>query len=473
MKRVAVLGAGISGLAFANRLREFSAAEKTPLEILILDKGSRPGGSIQTMRRDGFLLESGPDSFLSEKPWAVQLADRLGLSDQIQTTSLDHRRTFVAQGGKLHSLPEGFYLIAPQDIGSFLRTGLFSVKGKLRMMAEMLIPPDKTGADESVASFIRRRFGEESLERVGQPMIAGVYSGDPERLSILSTMPRFRELEARYGSVIRGLQRRGSPAAAQEARGPRYTLFLSFKGGMQCLTDRLTEVLGPASFRFGAETEELSTDPVTGQWKIRLKDAEPVFADAVCVATPAGEAARILRPVEARLADRLSQIRYESVATLNVAFRAEQVTHALDGFGFVVPRTEQRSLMACTFTHRKFAGRSPQGMVLLRAFVGGAVGRDIWDLNDADLERAVLADLDHYLGLRGEPVFSFLARYPQALPQYEVGHTILVRRIEREVSLLPNLVLTGSCYRGTGIPDCVRDAETQAGELWKSLMLSH
>lgn len=464
LKQVVVIGAGVSGLAFANRLREIAQEHAYPLEVRVFDAAPHAGGTLRTETRDGFLIEKGPDSFLSERPWGVELIRRLGLENELIGTETAFRRTFVTRGRGLYGLPDGFYLIAPREVAPFLMTPLFSPLGKLRMLAERWLPPTRSASDESVASFIRRRFGVEALERVGQPMIAGVYSGDPEKLGILSTMPRFRELETEYGSVIRGLraQAKKNDRVSGQTRGPRYSLFVTLKKGMQTLTDELARRLGKTSLCLGFKAVSLSFEPGSARWTIVSESGERIQADALCLAVPACTASRWLRDTAPELAHRLGDLSYESVATLNLAFDSAQIAHPLDGFGFVVPRSERRSLMACTFVHRKFSGRAPEGKALLRAFIGGAFGREYFGKPDAELERAVLKDLTQLLGIRGGPLFSTLERYPQTLPQYGVGHREWVRTIEEETNRYPGLILTGSSYRGTGIPDCVHDAERKA-----------
>jgi len=298
---------------------------------------------------------------------------------------------------------------------------------------------------------------------VGQPMIAGVYSGDPEKLSMRSTMPRFCRAEETVGSVIRGLH------APKEVRGPRYSLFMSFKNGMRTLTDALAAALPPGTLRTGFKTASIERDGAGGTWTVCSDKGESLTADALCLAVSARVSSHLLRPVAPELSALLARIRYESVATLNLAFDEDAFDHPLDAFGFVVPRTEKLSLMACTFLHRKFSGRAPKGKALLRAFVGGAFGRETFLLPDAALEQAVLADLERLLGLRKKPLFLMLQRYPDALPQYEVGHADLLERIGSLSGRLDGLALTGSSYRGTGMPDCIRDAETCAENTLKGL----
>ncbi len=461
-KTVAVIGAGVSGLAFTHRLQSLAHEAGSSLKVVLLEDVPDSGGVVSTVSREGFLIEKGPDAFLSEDPGMMELCRSLGLAEELIGTERANRKTFVVHRGRLQPLPENFYLIAPKNIPAFLSTPLFSPLGKLRMLAEPFIPRTSE-ADESVASFIRRRFGNEALERVGQPMIAGIYSGDPEELSMRSTMPRFCEAEDRAGSVFRGLK------LPHPARGARYGLFVSFKKGMRALTDAMRESLDTGSLHTEFRAASVSRDEQQGNWRLVSERGEKIQADAVCLAVPAKVSAMWFRSTFLELAEALSQITYQSVATLNLAFDEKDIAHPLDGFGFVVPAVEKKPMMACTFVHRKFAGRAPEGKALLRVFVGGAFGRDTFDLPDADLENEALRSLTLLLGLRKKPLFSVLERHTRALPQYCVGHKELLGRIASLEKRLPGLVLIGSSYRGTGIPDCIREAHLRAEALWSSL----
>ena len=319
MRQIAVIGGGIAGLTAAYRLSELKKGE-----ISLFEAGSRPGGTIETEARDGFLLEKGPDSFLSEKPSAVQLSKELGLETKLIGTRNENRKSFIVRRGRLIAVPEGFYLISPTQFGPFLSSPLFSALGKIRMGLEVLVPRAGSGGDESIGSFIRRRFGKEALERAGQPMLAGIYTGDPENLSLLATMPRFKELENEYGSVIRGLlagvSRRKQPALAQ-ASGARYSLFLSYREGMETLTKALAGKIGGQSLKLESPLKELiqvsKTDP---RWRLNFADGRSGMFDAVCLALPARAAAEVIKNTAPALSEKLNSIAYESVATVHLAF---------------------------------------------------------------------------------------------------------------------------------------------------------
>ncbi|HEY0406082.1 MAG TPA: protoporphyrinogen oxidase, partial [Pyrinomonadaceae bacterium] len=363
-KRIAVIGGGISGLAAAHRLLERSRDEALPLEILLLEAGSRAGGTIRTERREGFLLEGGPDSFISEKPEAVNLSQRLGLASRLIETNSVNRRSFIVRKGKLLPVPEGFQLLAPTRLWPFVTTGIFSWTGKARMAFDLLLPrrAEANGVDdESLAQFVRRRLGREALERMAQPMVGGIYTADPERLSLRATMPRFLEMERTDRSLIKAMWRQGrrqSAAQSKATSGARYSLFLSFDGGMQTLVDELARRLPEDSLRLNKRVEKLSFEAAGGQWLIQTKD-EKFTADAVCLALPGYGASTLLRDTNARLAAELNEILYASTATVNLAHRLEDIPRTLDGFGFVVPVIERRSTLACTFSSVKFKGRAP------------------------------------------------------------------------------------------------------------------
>lgn len=466
--RVAVVGAGVSGLVCTLKLLELKEKVPDALQVTLYEASGRTGGTIETEKRDGFILEKGPDSFISEKPWALDLAGKLGLQSEIIGTNERFRKSFIVRNKKLVALPQGFYLVAPTDIGAFLTTPLFSLGGKLRMMMEPFIPK-RDHADESISSFIRRRFGQEALERVGQAMIAGIYTGDPENLSLSAALPRFKELEKKYGSVIRGLIRepKDKKATFAAARGPRYSLFLSFREGMQTLTNEIQKRIPEEVLRLNSPVEELRFDSRLKKWHLSLESASAEIFDAVFLTVSAGQAARLLSQTAPTIAKRLNPILYESVATINLAYRRQELSHPLDGFGFVVPRVEGSPLVACSFSGTKFENRAPRDFVLLRAFVGGAFGRRYFEMDDLDLTRLVEQELSKLLGIEKSPLFSLVSRYPRSMVQYGVNHLELVRSIEEDLKNFEGLFLTGSAYRGVGIPDCIHDAEMQAQMFWR------
>lgn len=472
--RIVIIGGGISGLAAAHRLIERRDEVKETLRVTLLEAGARVGGVIRTENRDDFLIEAGPDSFISEKPEGLDLAKRLDLSADLIETNHEHRRSFIVRHGQLRPVPAGFQLLAPSQFWSFATSDILSLKGKARLALDLFLPRGDSAngtGDESLAGFVRRRLGQETLERVAQPMIGGIYTADPETLSLRATMPRFLDMERKHGSLIRALWRQGTAAAS----GARYSLFLSFAGGMQRLTDRLAERIAlrsadPASsqIRLNAKVEGLAVEAEAGkprQWQIKISGGETLTADAVCLALPADTSARLLRELDPELAIKLEAIPYASTATVNLAYKRSDIPHPLNGFGFVVPFIEKRTLLACTFSSVKFAGRAPTGHVLLRAFVGGALQPEMFELDDDEMIRRVGDDLRDLLGVARQPLFAQVSRWPRSMPQYHVGHLERVKEIEARVELLQGLTLAGNAFHGPGIPDCIRSGEQAADRI--------
>lgn len=454
INRIVVVGGGISGLAAAHRL-----IERGKTNVTLVEASPRLGGTIQTEHRDGFLIERGPDSFISEKPEAVALAKRLGLESRLIETNEKYRRSFIVRGGRLRAVPEGFQLLAPSRMWPFLTSDIFSVAGKIRIAADLVMPRKGTNGtqDESLASFVRRRLGQEALERMAQPMVGGIYTADPETLSLRATLPRFLEMERKHRSLILAMLRQ-SHVQKSGTSGARYSLFLSFDRGVQVLVDALAQI--KADIRLKTRVESLRLDDRT--WTITTTSGQQLKADAICLAVPAYVAATLLDDVNHDLAAKLKQIKYASTATINFGYERSDINHPLDGFGFVVPFIEKRSLIACTFSSVKFSGRAPEGHVLLRAFAGGALQPDIFALDESVLAAKVEADLRELLGITAKPLFTEVAKWERSMPQYEVGHLDRINEIENETRKIPGLALAGNSYRGAGIPDCIRSGEAAA-----------
>jgi protoporphyrinogen/coproporphyrinogen III oxidase len=467
-RRIAVVGGGISGLAAAHRLVELGKEKGADLEVLLLEAGDRVGGVILTERKDGFVIEAGPDSFITEKPSAFRLCERLGLTSRLISTNPNRRGVYVVHRGALEPLPEGFILLAPTRLWPLLRTPLFSWRGKLRMAIEPLIRPTDSGGDVSLASFVRRRFGQEVLERIAQPLVGGIYASDPEKLSLEATMPRFLAMERKYSSVTRALwHERGRSRTGHQESGARWTLFVSPAGGMQDLVEAIRSRLPSGAVRLGSEVTRLTRGGAGRSWRITT-GREEVLADGVILAIPAYRAASLLSSLAPKLAQELQAIPYSSSATVSLAFGEEEVPHPLDGFGFVVPAVERRKIIACTFTSVKYSGRAPSGHVLLRAFVGGALQADLLEQDDQSLLAMVLEEMAALLGIKARPLFGRIYRHPASLPQYQVGHLEVVERIEHCLADCPGLELAGNAYRGVGVSDCVRSGEEAAERILAS-----
>ena len=400
-KHIIVIGGGITGLSAAHRLTELSRASSLELKVTLLEASGRLGGVIATEHTEDLLLELGPDSYITDKPAALRLCERLGLADRLiapqQAAGL---KLYTVHRGALEPLPEGFLLMAPTRVDSVLRSPLFSWGGKLRMAMEPLIPRCSGDGDESLASFVRRRLGREVLERVAQPLIGGIYASDPEALSLAATMPRFPEMERSHGSVILGSRRAQRRRAQEEETGARWSLFVSIDRGMEVLVRRIEEALGPGVVRLGETVRALSWNPDARRWRVATgragSDQSPggLEADAVICTLPASAAADTVRTLDAELASELKAIPFSSTATVNLAYRRNDIAHPLDGYGFVVPHVEGRKIMACTFSSVKYAGRAPDDVALLRCFAGGALQPELLDQPDDALEAQVREDLE-------------------------------------------------------------------------------
>lgn len=464
--RVAVVGGGLSGLAAAHRLLELAREQNLPLDIDLLEAGSRLGGVIQTRRIGEYLVEMGADSFVTNKPWAVSLCRRLGLEDCLIPTNEAYRRSFVLRRGRLVPTPAGFTLLAPSQFWSVLCTGLLSPWGKLRMAMEYFVPPRSTQREESLAEFVRRRFGREALERLVQPMVGGIYTSDPEKLSLEATMPQFVQMEREHGSLIRALRssKRGQDDA-DTASGARYGLFVTLRDGMSSLLDALEQrVRAGARVHLQRHAVRLSLVDDNG---VSLSDREgrcDVYRGVV-LALPAYRAAEIVGPSNARLGELLDSIEYASTAIVVSGHKLEDISGRTDAFGFVVPAAERRNILAVSYSSRKFPGRAPDGRVLLRTFVGGAMQPELFGLDDEAIRELVREELAAILGVQGVPEFCEVARYTRAMPQYHVGHRQKIREIESQIADQPRLQLAGNAYDGVGVPDSIHSGERAAERL--------
>lgn len=469
-KKVAVIGGGIAGLAAAHHVLEISARDDIPVELKLYESRDRLGGSIVSERRDGYLIEGGPDSFITQKPWALALCKRLGIEDQLVGTNPDYRRTYVVHRGRMHPIPEGFLLLAPTRIMPFVFSRLFSWPGKMRMGMDFFLPARKLppDGDVSLADFVRYRFGSEALRRIAQPLVGGIYTADPEKLSLRTTMPRFLDMEAEHGSLIRAM-RKGMVAARKRKNvdsGARYSMFMSFREGIETLVRALEQRLPAGSVQTNRDVRRI--DKVNNQWRIGMGDGHSAEADAVILACPSHAAARMVENFDTLLADKLEAIPFASSATLTLAVRRDQVQQEIDGFGFVVPAAEKRTLIAVTYNSVKYEGRAPQGWVQMRAFLGGALQPEVFAMSDGELHRAVMRDLRELIGLRGEPAFTELYRWPMSMPQYPVGHLQHLESIEARLGDWPGLAVAGNAYSGVGIPDCIHSGEQAAEKILRS-----
>lgn len=458
-QRAVVVGGGIAGLTAAYRLHR----QAPDLTVTLVESSPRLGGKILTEHPDGLVIEAGPDSFLSAKPAATQLCEELGLGDDLVGTSEAGGGTYILRDGRLEPLPEGISGLVPTRARPLLRSGLLSTRAKLRLGLEVVVPPRRGAGDESVAAFVRRRFGVEAYERMAQPLLSGIYAGDAEQLSLLATFPRLRESERTHGSLIRGMlaQRRAAAPRPAGPAAPRRSAFLSLRRGLAELTDTLADALDGADVRTGLAATAVAWRG-DGRWALHLADGSVLAADALLLATPAWASADLLDELAAALAATLRGIPYTSTATITLAYRRADLGDLGAGRGFVIPRVEDRELTAVTWVTSKFPGRAPEDLALVRGFVGRAGREGAVALDDDDLVARMRRELREILGLGAEPVLARVYRWPRALPQYTLGHLERVAAIERHVAELPGLELLGSAYRGVGIPDCIQSGSDAA-----------
>ena len=463
-RRIAVIGGGISGLAAANRIQELDSSA----DVVLLEASSRLGGVLRTERRDGYLIEHGADNFITTMPWALDFCKRIGFEDRLVATNDAHRRAFVVRKGRLRAIPAGFAIMAPSRIWPVLSTPILSPLGKLRLAAEPFIPRRKTGSDESMASFVARRLGRETYERLVQPLVAGIYTADPDKLSLEATMPRFRKMEQEHGSLIRAMWRgtRNSRPSDQEASGARYSQFVAPREGMSALVDTVAARLPKRAIHRNSPVARLIELPGK-RWQIEFADQtkQRITVDGIVLALPSHQISQLLRTVNHDLADELYRIKYGSCALVTIGFRREQIRHPLNGFGVVVPLSEQRKILSASFSSVKYPGRAPDGEVLIRTYIGGECQRDLLDLNDKDLIEIAHLELNELLGVEGRPRMVHINRQTNAMPQYHVGHVSLVKKITERVNQIPGIVLASNALHGVGIPHCIHTAEVAAERL--------
>ncbi|HXX01176.1 MAG TPA: protoporphyrinogen oxidase [Candidatus Acidoferrales bacterium] len=460
MTRVAIIGGGISGLAAAYELEERRRGG-AQVEYVLYESSTNLGGVLRTEHIDGCVVEAGPDSFVTEKPWAADLCRALGIGDQLIGSNDADRKTYILVRGRLIEMPDGLMFMVPTKI---LPTGfspLFSWKTKLRMTQELFHPPRAVDHDESVAEFVERHYGAEMVDRLADPLLSGVYGGEAANLSVRAVLPRFAEMERNYGSLGRAMlaARKKMPAGSGGAAPP---LFTSLKNGMQSLAAAVASRLTASSIVTGVIVQALQRE--AGAWVVSAGMQSDQF-DAVIIALPALAAAQVLRLATAELAGELAAIQYTSSITVGLGYDREVRQALPPGFGFLVPRSEGRRLLAATFVHNKFPHRAPEDRALLRCFLGGAIAENLWGLSNDGIIAIVREELQQILGVKAEPLFARVYKWKSAMAQYGVGHLERLERIERLRRQLPGLALAGNGYRGIGVPDCVRSGREAARDV--------
>jgi protoporphyrinogen/coproporphyrinogen III oxidase len=474
IRKVVIVGGGITGMAAAYKLQEEAREQNLPVSFVLVEAGEKLGGKIVTDHVDDFIIEGGPDCFLRQKPWASELCLKLGLGDSLMGTNDHQRKVYVLNKGKLAALPDGVMLIVPTRIMPFVTSTLISWPGKIRMGLDWFIPRFKGDGDESVGAFVRRRLGSEALDKIAEPLMSGIHVSDPEQQSLLGTFPRFRNIEKKHGSLIRGMlaERRGAAKgghrpAASPSKVPS-SIFVSLKGGLGQMVEALeAKLTGGEILRKTAVTRLERSEQ--GEYRVYLSNGMVIDASAVIMATPAFAAADLLRPLSPTAARALAAIRYVSTATISLAFRKSDIRKPFMGFGFVVPKKEKRQVSACTWTSFKFNHRAPEEHILLRCFVGGPGHEDQVDLSDQSMLELVRRELKDILSLDAVPVMTRIYRWHKSNPQYDVGHLDRVKAIHQDLLETPGVYVTGGAFEGVGIPDCVRQGQETAVKVLQHL----
>ena len=460
--RVTIVGAGVSGLACALKLQELSKEKNIPLELNILDAGDKPGGTLTTVEKDGFLMEEGPDCFITEKPAALELCQKLGLDGQLIKTNPTIKQSFILKGTRLYPIPEGFYMLAPSRLMPLMTTPLLSPLGKLRAALEPFVKVRRDAQDESVGDFVRRRLGKEVLDALAQPLIGGVYNADPDDLSVNACVPRFKEMELKYGSLLKALAVRRLHAQAQVS-GARYSLFVSFKKGMQTLAGAMASQLPAESLWLDSPVQTLGpTDH--GTWEVTAQ-GRTQEADAVVLAIQPAKMRPLIGSLDKEWEKLLSAVPAHDSATLNLGFRRQDVGHPLNGFGFVVPSREKKLIVGCTFASLKFEGRAPENTVLMRVFLGADAVKQIKTQGESAVLEKVLEELNPILGLRNRPIVHHWASYEASMSYFRPGHLSQASRLESKAAEYKGLYLAGNGLKGVGIPDTIAAGQAAAEKI--------
>jgi len=491
LPRAAVVGGGISGLAAALRLLELSRSKHLGCEVVLFEATSHLGGALWTLHEQGYQIERGVDNFITTVPWGVELCRSLGLEDQLIQTDPRYRQTFVVRKGRLHKLPEGFLMMAPTRLWPLVTTPLLGPRGKLRCALEYFLPARKDDAEESMAEFVRRRLGREACQRLVEPLVGAVYAGDLEKLSVHATLMPLRKMEREHGSLIRAMRRQMKQRRGMQSEsGPRFSMFVTLREGLSSLVYAISFQLPLEGVKM--ETRVNRIQRAGNRWKVYFSPtgdlspggktsadasspsahtADPATAsrpeynqpfDVVVLATPAYETARLLQGVDDQAAELLASIEHSSTVVATLAYQREQIGHALDGMGIVVPSIEGSVLLACSLSSRKYPHRAPEGKELLRVFAGGPRWPEAVEADDKMVLSRVLDELEPLLQIHGPPEYVHIARWPRSMPQYNVGHRELVAEVEKRVAALPGVVLAGNAYHGVGIPHCIHSGQNAA-----------
>ncbi|WP_042203371.1 protoporphyrinogen oxidase [Paenibacillus camerounensis] len=461
-RKVVIIGGGLSGLSAAFYVRKYYREAGVQPDIVLLEKDNVLGGKIETLQREGFVIEKGPDSFLARKTAMVELARELKLDHELVSTNPNAKKTYILQKGKLHPMPAGLVLGIPTELKPFLQSGLVSFGGKVRAMLDFVLPPRRSREDESLGELIERRLGTEVLENMTEPLLAGIYAGDMRKISLQATFPQFGEVERKYGSLIRGMTTGRKPVETHT--GTKKSAFLTFRGGLQSLVQTMIREMHDVEQRTGAAAAAISKSGLQDapRYLVHLESGEVLQADDIYVTVQDFAAAGLLRPhVDV---SPLENVNYVSVANVVVAFAKKDIVTEYDGSGFLVPRKEGRNITACTWTSTKWLHTSPDDKVLLRCYVGRSGDEQNVELPDDALTELVLKDLREIMGITAKPLFTEITRLRRSMPQYPVGHLARIAGLRSELGQkLPGVYAFGAGYDAIGLPDCIRQAKDTAG----------
>jgi protoporphyrinogen/coproporphyrinogen III oxidase len=486
LKRIVIIGSGVSGLGAAYALKNALNGEKD-VEFMVLEKDNRVGGQIKTVVDGDFVFECGPDCFISDKPAVLEAAESLGITGELSGTKSESGGTYILTHGKLVRMPEGVMMMIPTKFKPFIGTKLLSWPGKIRAAMDIFVPRRKNlDEDETLASFVNRRLGKEILDRLAEPLVGGIHASDPDSMSLASTFPRFLDMERNDRSLIMAMLKskrkmakmkkaappadaveefEGKPEEHQAPPKKRWTMFVSFKQGMQTLTDNLAKAIGKDIIKLKTEVtgiEQVRLHDGTVSYKLALKGVGDIEADAVVVTALSQETADMVEKLDPALAEALREIKCVSSATVTTLYKKTDVPRELDANGFLIPKVEGREIMATTWTTTKWPNRAPDDYIMIRSFVGGAFRQELVSLSDDEIMRLVKHELKDIIGITAEPEKFVITRWVKSMPQYTMGHPERLKTIREREAAHDGLFLTGASYSGVGVPDCLKNGAAAA-----------
>ncbi|MDW0110788.1 protoporphyrinogen oxidase [Sporosarcina aquimarina] len=467
-KKIVIAGGGITGLSAAFYMQKQIREQNLPIDIILVEATNRLGGKIQTVRRNGYIIERGPDSFLIRKKSMDRLAAELGIDDQLVKNATG--QSYVLLNDELHPIPGGSIMGVPTEVGPFLKSNLFSLTGKLRAAGDFFLPRSEIKGDQSLGKFFRRRFGNEVVNNLIEPLLSGVYAGDIDNMSMESTFPQFVDVEEKHRSLILGMKKTRPKPEQLPNKGhaaKKEGAFHTFKNGLETIVEALEAQLSDVKFIKGVRLDAIETEG--NRTFVTLNEGSVIEADAVVLTTGHAVARHLFEPYG--ILQELGEVKTSSVATIALAFPESAVVQNEQGTGFLVSRSGDYSITACTWVNRKWPTTTPDGKVLLRAFVGRIGEEAIVDLPDDEIEQIVLSDLGKIFEINGKPEFSIVTRWKDDRPQYRVGHKQLIAKAKEELRVrFPNVELAGASYEGVGLPDCIDQGQAAADRVMQRLM---